>query len=300
MLTEDASYIYRKSGADENENETFRVHIDELQIGAKKIGSNGFDPRYFLNNDGSGNLYERLMFLYDNADNPKLTERHIKQEGNHVIMTLERTEERGTHRKRHVFDLSAGGNLIEYYSLGPTYEKKCEYEYEKKAGVWILRLFKKWDKAQHEGGILRSTRTVKWSNSVVNEPPGENEFTIEKLGVKPGDYIQDNKIGLMYEYRTGGIDLGIQDLLDTGDMSQVAVVTENDVVGADANEGETVVQEQDSDEVGTVPQTPILSKTTPAALDTDATRRYIYAVVVAVVVGLAAIAYMLTRRSGKE
>jgi len=200
IITEKASYTYRKSGTDQNGNITFRVMIDEPSKGVRKIGNKGFDPRYFFSDAGNNNIYKRLMFLYENADNPKLTERHIKREGDHVIMTLEKTVEGGIRTERQVFDLSAGGNLVEFYNSGPTYENHREYEYEEKSGVWILKSYKKLNITHHEDGTLRSTRTIKWSNSVVNVPLDEDEFTVEKLGLKYGDYIQDNRIGKLYRY----------------------------------------------------------------------------------------------------
>lgn len=199
IITEKASYTYRKSGTDENGNITFRVIIDEPYKGVRKIGNKGFDPRYFFS-DGGDNTYKRLMFLYENADNPKLTERHIKREGDLVIMTLEKTVEGVIRTERQVFDLSAGGNLVEFYNSGSTYENHREYEYEEKSGVWILKSYKRLNITHREDGSHRSTRTIKWSNSVVNAPLDEDEFTIEKLGVKHGDYIQDNKIGKLYRY----------------------------------------------------------------------------------------------------
>ncbi|NQT02674.1 MAG: hypothetical protein HQ580_11670, partial [Planctomycetes bacterium] len=120
IITEKASYTYRKSGTDQNGNITFRVMIDEPSKGVRKIGNKGFDPRYFFSDAGNNNIYKRLMFLYENADNPKLTERHVKREGDLVIMTLEKTVEGGIRTERQVFDLSAGGNLVEFYSSGPT------------------------------------------------------------------------------------------------------------------------------------------------------------------------------------
>jgi peroxiredoxin len=176
------------------------VIIDEPSKGIRKIGNKGFDPRYFFNNDGSTDFFKRLMLLYENADNPNITERHVKREGNLVIMTLEKTVEGGIRTKKEVFDLSVGGNLIELYSKGPTYEIHSKYEYEEKSGVWILKSYKKLNITHHEDGILRSTRTIKWSNSVVNVPLEEDEFTVEKLGLKHGDYIQDMIIGKLYRY----------------------------------------------------------------------------------------------------
>lgn len=297
IITEKASYTYRKSGTDQNGNVTFRVIIDEPYKGVRKIGNKGFDPRYFFSD--AGNItYKRLMFLYENADNPKLTERHIKREGDLVIMTLEKTVEGGIRTKRQVFDLSAGGNLIESYSLAPTSENHREYEYEEKSGVWILKSYKRLNITHREDGSHRSTRTIKWSNSVVNVPLEEDEFTIDKLGVKPGDYIQDTKIGMMYKYGIDNIDLGMLEVPDTDEMFKEVSVPENDGVSEEPNEADTVAKKEDANEADTADT--VADRLMLQTSEAKGTHIYIYAIVVAIVFGLAGIAYKLTRRFRKE
>lgn len=296
MITEKASYTYRMSGTDENGNKTFRVIIDEPYKGVRKIGNKGFDPQYFFSDAGNNNIYKRLMFLYENADNPKLTERHVKREGDLVIMTLEKTVEGGIRTERQVFDLSAGGNLVEFYNSGPTYENHREYEFEEKSGVWILKSYKKLNITHHEDGPRRSTRTIKWSNSVVNVPLEEDEFTMEKLGVKPGDYIQDNKIGMMYKYGIDNIDLGMLDMLDPDNMPEGVKVQGG---SEKSDEVITIAQKEDSNEVDTVAEREILL-TSEATHDTKGARTYIYVIIISSVIGLVGIAYKLSRRFLKE
>ena len=245
-----------------------------------------------------------MIFLYENADNPKLTERHIKREGDHVIMTLEKTVEGGIRTEKQVFDLSAGGNLVEFFNSGPTYENHCEYEYEEKSGVWILKSYKKRNITHHEDGTLRSTRTIKWSNSFVNVPFEEDEFTLDKLGVKSGDYIQDNKIGMMYKYGVDNIDSDMLDMLDLDNMPEGVKVQEgseksDEVIPIaqkeDANEVDTVAKKEDANEANTVAHRLMLQTS-----EAKGTHMYIYVIVVAIVIGLAGIAYKLSRRFLKE
>jgi len=97
MITDQASYTYRCSGTDAKGNEVYRVIIAGPERGVKEAAHSGLDPRYFYNDAGIIHIYSRLMFLYEHANNPKLTERYVKREGNHVIMTLEKkTDEGGT------------------------------------------------------------------------------------------------------------------------------------------------------------------------------------------------------------
>jgi len=206
MITDQASYTYRCSGTDAKGNEVYRIIIAGPERGVKEAAHSGLDPRYFYNDAGTFHIYSRLMFLYEHANNPKLTERHVKREGNHVIMTLEKkTDEGGTRTQRYVFDLSAGGNVVEFYNSGPGYENHRKYEYEEKSGVWVLKSYKRWNTTHHKDNKepLRSTRTITWSNSVVNVPFEEDEFTLAKMGVRVGDDIQDMRLGMLYKY--GGV-----------------------------------------------------------------------------------------------
>jgi hypothetical protein len=206
LITDQASYTYRCSGTDAKGNEIYRVIIAGPERGVKEAAHSGLDPRYFYNDAGTIDIYSRLMFLYEQANNPKLTERHVKREGNHVIMTLEKkTDEGGTRTQKYVFDLSAGGNVVEFYNSGLNYENHRKYEYEEKSGVWVLKSYKKWNTTYHNGNKepLKSTRTITWNNSVVNIPFEEDEFTLAKMGVRVGDDIQDERLGMLYKY--GGV-----------------------------------------------------------------------------------------------
>jgi len=96
-------------------------------------------------------------------------------------------------------------NVVEFYNSGPGYENHRKYEYEEKSGVWVLKSYKRWNTTHHKDNKepLRSTRTITWSNSVVNVPFEEDEFTLVKMGVRVGDDIQDERLGMLYKY--GGV-----------------------------------------------------------------------------------------------
>jgi hypothetical protein len=288
MITRKAACTYRKSGTDQYGNDTFRVIVYEPRDGVRKIGNQGFDPRYFFNNAGRYDLYEHLMLLYENADNPKLTERHVKRQGDHVIMTLEKVVEDGIRTEKQVYDLSAGGNMVEFYNSGPTCENHREYEYEEKSGVWIMKSYKRLNITHHEDGILRSTRTVRWSNSVVNVPFEEDEFTLAKLGLRPGDLIQANQIGVMYEYGVDDVNLDMLVPDNMHDEVKVRGVSEK------PDEVNPAAQKEDANEVDSAADGKILL-TSEAKHDEKGARTYFYVIIVAIVISLAAVAYKLLR-----
>ncbi len=281
MIKEQLSYDYKGAGLKDGKV-TYHLVIGEPERVRGK-GNHGLDPRYFFANCRSIPIHDKLMHLYENANNPKIFETYVKRVGDLVTVTGDVTVKGQPITEKFVFSLSAGGNLVEYYNKGPGYENHREYEYEEKSGVWVLKSFKKLNITHTKDGPRRSTRSINWSNSVVNVPFEEDEFTLEKLGLKYGDYIHDHKIGMLYKYESVLTDSQMLEVLDTIDMLQGTIVPENGVVSEEANEADTVAERL-------VPQT---SETTH---DTKGTRTYIYVIIIASALGLAGVAYKLTHR----
>lgn len=298
-MFKDQSY-YEYTGWEQPDDKNKVTH--HLAIGEPTMASgwhgHGLDPRYLLADPGGGTIHGRLMFLYNNANDKRAFEWYVKREGDLVTLQVSPDE---TRTSKDLYDLSAGGNMVEHYNKTPTTEITQNYTYEEKSGVWVLKLFKKTNINHRKNGeVHKSTRTINWSNSVVNVPFEEDEFTVEKLGVKHGDLVSDHRVGMAYVYGGYLRDSEMLEVLDTADMPGGAIVAENGGVSEDANETVAVVQKEDSNGVDTVAETEILSETTPAILDTDGTRRYIHAIVAAIVIGLGTIVYMLIRRLRRE
>lgn len=142
------------------------------------------------------------MFLYDAANDPKLHEWYVKREGGLVTLEVQFGENNDKIEK-YIFDLSIGGNLIEYYNKTPTADNIRKYEYETNSGVWVLKSYKYTNVTRRKDGDLRTTRSINWGNSVVNVPFEEDEFTLEKLGLRQGDDIHDRRLNMRYKYGGG-------------------------------------------------------------------------------------------------
>ncbi|MBN2183391.1 MAG: redoxin domain-containing protein [Sedimentisphaerales bacterium] len=156
------------------------------------------DPRVFLTYPGGVTIHSRLMLLYNHANDKTEVGRSVKREGDLVILQF--SDE--TRMSREVYDLSAGGNMVDYYSKSPTVEITMNYTYEEKSGVWILKSFKKQNINHRKNGeVSKWARTTNWTNSVVNVPFEEDEFTMEKLGVKQGARVSDHRIPRVYIYK---------------------------------------------------------------------------------------------------
>jgi len=276
-MFKDQSY-YEYTGFEQPDDKNKVIY--HLAIGEPKMASgmqnHGLDPRYLFADVPGASIHGKLMFLYNNANDERASGWSVKREGDLVTLQVSPDE---TRTQKEVYDLSAGGNLVKYYNETPTAEITKIYTYEQKSGVWVIKSFKKTNISRRKNGdVHKSTRKINWSNSVVNVPFEEDEFTVEKLGVKYGDLVSDHKIGIGYIY--GGFLRGSEMLkeLDTAEMPEGATVPENGGVSEEDNEVVTVAQKEDSNEVDIVAerQMPQTSETTH---DTQWTRTYIYVVI---------------------
>lgn len=197
-MLKDGSY-YEYTGCEQPENNKV---LHNLVINSPKMASGSqshcLDPRYLFNDTAVGTVHNYLMFLYNNANVEGPYNHYVKRDGDLVILQVSPDE---TRTERHVFDLSKGGNLVEYYNKSRNVVNTKSYTYEEKSGIWILKSYK-WTNInpRKNGEISKTMRTIKWSNSIVNVPFEEDEFTVEKLGVKVADHISDHRINKGYRY----------------------------------------------------------------------------------------------------
>lgn len=210
------SYEYSALGQ-RGDEDVFHLIIDKRRL-ARNWERETFEPRYFFSGavgdplgPGRGDrLYDRLMFLHDPVKDTPEFEWYVKRAGDLVTLEVSFGENKASSEK-YVFDLSAGGNVLRYHNKGPTWDTVYEYQYEQKSGVWVPKSyeFKNITGKQKGAGARRSTRSIRWSNSVVNVPFEEDEFTVDKLGVKPGDKVSNWIIDMGYDY--GDFPAGFED-----------------------------------------------------------------------------------------
>jgi len=193
--------------------------------------------------------------------------------------------------EKDVYDLSRGGNLIECYNKDPDSENLYTYEYEENAGVWIVKSHTHLNKTRRSSGEYRQrTRTVKWGRSTVNVPFAEDEFTLVKMGVKPGDQIHDHRVGMRYTYMG---ELTDAELLDP------ALLAAKDVNEPDAGVKAPVVGTPER-KIGIADANDPMPERADVTDAVRGTRIYLVLGVVAGAVGIAGGVYKLTRRLGKE
>jgi hypothetical protein len=90
-------------------------------------------------------------------------------------------------------DLASGGNMVQFFSDGGGYPTNVTVSYNNVSGVWVPSKY-----SEDVSGELH--RVVTFGSAVVNQPLSADEFTIEKMGVRPGTRITDQRSGLFYKY----------------------------------------------------------------------------------------------------
>ena len=117
MVKDQTSYKYRALGRRDGKK-TYHLVVGPQKFAAR-WGTSCLDPRYFMSDPaGGGDMHGRLMFLYEAANDPKLGEWHVTQVGNSVTLAAHFVKD-GDNTVRYVFDLSKGGNLVEYLNKTP-------------------------------------------------------------------------------------------------------------------------------------------------------------------------------------
>jgi hypothetical protein len=246
---------------------------------------------------------EELMRMYDIARKPKeemydektgrRLEGQVKQEGDLVILEVQLTLDTEGNKAiyRDVYDLSRGGNLIECHNANADGDYLYTYEYEEKAGIWVPKSSTRASTTKRSNGEYRRlTRTVKWDSSAINVPFAEDEFTLAKMGMRPGDQIHDRRVGLQrYTYTS---ELADSNLLDSAHLPTDDLNGKNETKASGVSPPAQATQVTSGTADGNVLAT---GKTTPNA-GSRAMPSYLALLIIAVILGVAGGIYAITRR----
>ncbi len=154
--------------------------------------SSSFDPMYFFTHDGHDTIQK--LDVYSTLVAKGRKDVTVRQEGQRV--TLQEDFDEG--RISHVFDLSQGGNQVEYATdvAGPRARTgRQTWSYRKIGDAWVPTAWSRTRDGHPE-------TSVTLADIRVNEPISPSEFTPESLGVKQGDPVSDTVAKLAYRYGT--------------------------------------------------------------------------------------------------
>jgi hypothetical protein len=228
MLKDGVLYRFRIHDA-AKEKPPHRLAMHDPTKEPRAFLKNDFDPTWFLTNFGE-DMSDRLMALYQWAKNPEEYpdfSYNLRREEN--LLTLELPRDTGINR--YVFDLNKGCNLVSYYGRDPIVTEEWSYAYEQIEDIWVLNGidYENTQKSETGESLRTFSKTIRWTQNKVNHALDPSEFSLEKLGVSPGDKVNDERAGIIYTYRTAGADEGLKDLFNRGaDLQNHA--------GAEANE----------------------------------------------------------------
>ena len=259
------------------EREKVREHLHDLD----------FDPTYFLKDDGR-DIAQVLTALYEGAKDHDVGEWYVDRVDN--LVSLE-TRADGI-VNRYVFDVSKGGNMVSYYAKGSG-EEKCACGYQEHQGVWLLKSFDRSYVYQQDGKTMTVARTIQWQENAVNRPLEPNEFSIDAMGIKPGDYIQDVLLGVRFQYEPA---------LDMADAVNMSVVpSESLQSGAISGVDQNTPSQTPADEVfGGVREQQDANETVPHAQEHGRNSAYIAMVALAVAALFIMAAVLAPRLRGRR
>jgi hypothetical protein len=121
----------------------------------------------------------------------------IAQEGDVVTFSIDGPDLLNAYE----IDLAKGANPISYRAerrIGGqvVIGELWQWKYEQKGETWLpVEVHLKHESWTVEANGQRSTapkttqRTIRWTQSDVNQPIGDNEFTLDKIGIRPGELV---------------------------------------------------------------------------------------------------------------
>jgi hypothetical protein len=158
-----------------------------------------FNPLYFYSlNQQYGDLVERLARYIGVANDPRMGVIKVVRDGDQVSID---TTGMGNMSTRYTLSLNQGCNLVEYKSAWPESSVEYHWTYELRDGIWLP---KTWTQAVHYKGSQDEQGEVTFVENVVNQPVEPAAFSLGRVGLQPGDKVQDRRTQPMNQYQYEG------------------------------------------------------------------------------------------------
>ncbi len=152
--------------------------------------SAAFNPIRILDSFAPPSIAKRLRSYYDHAGSPDFPPGTVTRENHQVTLTLSQEIGGNVCTEQHVFDLSQGGSLVEHYNDSPGLSKThWQVNYAEVSGVFVpRRISLTSENIQH---VISSKRTAVITTDWVNHALSEEDFSLSRLGIKPGDSVRN-------------------------------------------------------------------------------------------------------------
>jgi len=176
--------------------------VELLDAASLQISPRGddFDPLFYLTCRGD-DVHDLMMFYYNERNNARIDGK-ITREAD--IVTFQRPLADTVDRYR--FDLSKQGALVSFSRTEQdVYEEEWDFEYELEGGVWAPKSVTWRHEMEGNQAQERTTlREVIFHKNALNEPVTPAEFSLDKLGLRPGDHVHDQRLDILYRYGDAG------------------------------------------------------------------------------------------------
>ena len=165
--------------------------------------SAAFDPMFYFNCVYPHDISAMLNGYYKNDAHSEIF-LMITRNGNRVVIEERDRKEDPSDTKRYEFDLANGFNVVSYFARDQHLTVNWTLEYDRQNGVYVPKRAVHHNEEKVEGRIQTFDREVVFTRSVVNQPVDPAEFGLDKLGVQPGNVVQDTRLGIDYTYADQG------------------------------------------------------------------------------------------------
>jgi hypothetical protein len=202
MVKDGAYYVADPASRQVDGAQQFIIHgLDELRRGHM---SDDFDPFiYFAPHDVSlDQRFEGLYELWKKAQEQggSHTGWTIAQDGDLVtVETRREVPDYGSITNRYVVDRSRGSTVRSYESSDPEVQQTFRFDFENVGGAWLPKTF-----ALSLVNLKRkktASAEVRWTENRINEPLPEDEFSLDALGARSGDRVDDIRAGVQFTFR---------------------------------------------------------------------------------------------------
>jgi len=163
--------------------------------------ADAFDPFWYLGASGM-NMHRRLTGFYDNWNNEVVTKNSTVSVARDQNMVTFLIQNPGVGVNRYVFDLDQGANLVEAEMGFPGDGSIQTRKFAQVAKVWIPIAAEYRQTNGKTGELLESK--VKWTENILNGTIPINTFSLDALGIKRGDQIDDKRTKTSYQYAAEG------------------------------------------------------------------------------------------------
>lgn len=204
-LLRDGAYYQYQYDKQESVGTIRNIVVREEKSVAGGMGLNSFAPDYFMKSSG---LPFDKQWQFDVEEARNIPDHcRVHREGSLVTFTID--SHRGdpdsptwTQVMTEIIDLGRGGNVVLIESVLTTKanvtKARFEIDYHNVNGVFIPR------RAERKVVVTGDSPddyvvAFVWTDSRVNEPSADDQFTLAKIGVRRGDRLHDNRDGSVIE-----------------------------------------------------------------------------------------------------